>query len=550
MNKIVIVFLFSISQLLAQDISTNEVRVVEGFKPSISDASRLNEKAAFSDTIKKDRKQEYAIVDTDLKSDYQTRPLKAAKIKADKIVQLYGTKLGLGFGNMWATKLSVVHNSKRAKNLSYGVLMNHSANKYDVSNMMYKNSKNTMYLYAKKMSASHIFITNFDYDRRTALFWSKNPVLTDEKYYRNRFAYTKFTFSAISKVLSVDKLKHHTTFFVSDLNEFSENQINISSNLSKTINSLPFFLEMKFNDYLRYYNVDARFENTDFKSFSFSPSIVISKYGIDFDLAVDFDFMSDDSPVGFFPQFKATKELVKDILLVSGGLIHNKQRHTIKSLSDENPYIHSFGVNQSILGDNSFSQHLKVTDIQELYLTIRNVLALDEVLKVSFAYGIVKNFAHFIGLTNNNYNRFQVDYLDVRQLHANANYYREINSIINLNMNMDYYKWDKEVYHKPNFTFDVSTPINLRNKVKVAPSLNYIGKRKTISFFDSELDLITPLFKNLASQLHINLGVYYRYTKNISSYINLNNLTNSKQDSWNGYREVGLSVLFGFNYSF
>ena len=132
LNKIFIVILFSTSQLLGQDIGTTEVRVIEGFIPTIPEASRLNEKAAFADTIKKVRTQEYAAVETDLKSNYKTRPLKAAKVKADKIAKLYGTKLSVGFGNTWATKASVVHNSKRSKTLSYGILLNHFANKYKV----------------------------------------------------------------------------------------------------------------------------------------------------------------------------------------------------------------------------------------------------------------------------------------------------------------------------------------------------------------------------------------------------------------------------------
>ena len=162
LNKIFIVILFSTSQLLAQDIGTTEVRVVEGFKPTIPEASRLNEKAAFADTIKKVRTQEYAVVETDLKSNYKTRPLKAAKVKADKIAQLYATKVGLGFGNAWTTKASIVHNSKRSKTLSYGIIANHLANKYEVPYytdpdaphldvVVYpyevKNSKNTLHLY-------------------------------------------------------------------------------------------------------------------------------------------------------------------------------------------------------------------------------------------------------------------------------------------------------------------------------------------------------------------------------------------------------------------
>ena len=573
LNKIFIVILFSTSQLLSQDIGTTEVRVVEGFKPSIPEASRLNEKAAFADTIKKVRTQEYAVIATDLKSNYKTRPLKAAKVKADKIAQLYGTKVSVGFGNAWTTKASIVHNSTRSKTISYGILLNHFANKYDIisssstkfSNTA-KNSKNTMHLYGKKISASHIFMANLDYDRSTANWIEQNPALPeDRRGLVNRFAYTKLSFSAISKELAADKLKHHTTFFVADLNEFSENQIHLSTNLSKTIKGLPFALEIELNDYLNYNNPDSKFESTNVQSFHFSPSTTITKYGVDFDLGIEFHYLSDGTPFDIFPQIRATKELVKDVLLVHVGLRHSDQRHTLKSLSDENPYIHSYGTDQTIFSGNAILQNLKRTDSDELYVAMRNVLAEDEVFEGSVAYGMVGNFAHFVRDYNLNYNRFLVDYIDVKQLHINASYDRKINNIISVKANANYYNWDKEVYHKPNFTCDISTPVNLRDKIKVIPSVNYKGERVARQEYSSLIfgDPIDPdrgfvypdsgaqhTIAELPAQFHMNLGVYYNYTQNISAYLQLNNLTNSQQDVWIGYREVGFNGLFGLNYSF
>jgi len=55
LNKLLIVFLLSVTTIFAQDINTTEVKVVEGFKPTIPEASSLNEIATFADTIKKDR---------------------------------------------------------------------------------------------------------------------------------------------------------------------------------------------------------------------------------------------------------------------------------------------------------------------------------------------------------------------------------------------------------------------------------------------------------------------------------------------------------------
>ncbi|MEC7864040.1 MAG: hypothetical protein VYB55_03140 [Bacteroidota bacterium] len=536
LNKLVLIILVSASSVFAQDIGTTEVKIVEGFKPAIPEASRLNENATFADTMKKDRTQIYEVLNANLKSDYKTKPLAVAQVKDDKIPKLYGTKAGLGFGSALTTKANVVHNSKRSRTLSYGIIANHFANKYSVA----KNSKNTMHLYVKKISSSYILLANLDYDRRTTLYYDQKINLEADRFFRNRFAYTKLSFSVISKETSEKQLKHHTTFFISDLNEFSENQIHLGSNLSKTINGLAYSLTIEFDNYLRYNNSDSKVKNTDLKIISLSPNTSFVKYGVYFDLGFDFDFVSDDSSIGFFPKIKATKELVKDVLLIYGGLGHSEQKHTLKSLSDENPYIHSFGINQSILGDSSFLQSLENTDVQELYLGMRNVLAKGEVIEGGIAYGIVQNIAHFISVDHHIYDRFQVAYLDVKQLHVSANYSRKINEILGLNVNADYFNWDVDVYHKPNLTANLSAPINLRNKIKAAPAISYIGKRSVMDASISELP----------AQIHANLGLYYFYSKQLSAYLQFNNLTNSKQALWLGYREVGFNAVFGVNFSF
>jgi outer membrane receptor protein involved in Fe transport len=86
----------------------------------------------------------------------------------------------------------------------------------------------------------------------------------------------------------------------------------------------------------------------------------------------------------------------------------------------------------------------------------------------------------------------------------------------------------------------LSAPISLRNKIKAAPSISYIGERRVM--YDS--------ISELPAQIHANLGLYYSYSKQLSAYLQLNNLTNSKQDLWLGYREVGFNGVFGVNFSF
>jgi len=531
--------------LQAQDLKTTEIRVTEGFVPSIPEATKLNEQATFSDTAKVDKTQQYEVNEHRLKSNYKTRPLKAAKVKAETIPKLYKNKVSVGTGFRIGTKASITHNSTRSKTLSYGVLFNHFNNNVKVDKKLAGKSNNNLHLYAKTIKEKDIYIANLDYERTGVFTYGigtgkKDVEGFENNPYYNRFAYTKFSISSISTEKTSDKMIRNTTFFISDLNERSENQIHLSSNLSKTINSFACNLEIGFDNYLRYNNSDSQFENTDLKILGFSPTASFKRFGIDFDLGFDFD-MDDDFAIGFFPKIKATKELVKDVLLIYGGLDHSEQKHTLKSLSDENPYIHSFGTNQSILRGSSFLQELEITDAQELYLAMRNVLGKDEVFYGSIAYGNVTNFAYFDLLDTIDYSRFVMNYVDVWQLHANASYDKRINNLVNLNINADYYSWDKEIYHRPNLTFDISTPINLRDKIKLMPRLSYLGDRKSLNGTSSE---------RLPSQIHFNLELQYNYSKILSAYLQLNNLTNSKKELWRNYQEIGFNGVFGVSYSF
>jgi hypothetical protein len=557
-NSLFLVLCVSVATIFAQDLKTTEVNVVEGFKPLIPEATRLNENAVFADTIKEDRTQIYEVVDSELQSDYKTKPLKAAKVKDDKIPELFATKVSLGTGYKIGSKASIIYNSLRSKDRSYGIVSNHQNSNYRIDDKIAGSSNNNLHLYGKKISAKHIFISNLDYERIGVFTYG---IGTDKKDiegfennpYYNRFAYTKFSISSISTEKTSDKMIRNTTFFVSDFNEFSENQIHLGTELEKTINGLPFALEIELNDYLNYNSKDLAFESSDVKSFHFFPSTSIAKYGIDFDFGVElhYQIQLDDNEFEIFPQIKASKELVKDILLVYGGLRHSEHRHTLKSLSDENPYTHSYGTNQSILAGNNVPQSLETTDSDELFVGMRNVLGKDEVFEGSLAYGEINNFAHFIGISNGGYNRFQVNYLEsVWQLHANATYDKKINNIISLSAAADYFSWDKEVYHKPNFTANLSTPINLRNKIKVIPSVSYMDKRESISYFVSEFAFSASSYSELPPQFHADLSFYYSYSKQLSTYLQLNNLTGKQNEIWKDYKEVGFNGVFGVNYSF
>ena len=539
------IILFYASDIKAQDIKATEVRVTEQFVPSVPEATKLNKQPTFLDTIKMDKTQEYSIIKHNLKSNYKTRPLKAAKVKAENLSKLFKSKVSLGTGYRVASKATIIHNSERSKTLNYGGLFNHFYNSVKIDDKLAGQSNNTSYLYIKKIKKDKIYIANLDYERVSAFTYGGNGTtdkkdfdnsITRNNPFYNRFSYTRFSISAINTDNDSEKMIRNVTFFVSDLNEMSENQIHLSADLEKEINGLPIDLEIEFNNYINYNNKDSKYQTTELKELHFVPNSSFEKFGIRFETGLNLHY--DPNGIAISPIIKATKELVKDILLVDGGIRHIEKRNTLKSLADENPFIHSYGSNQSILGGHGFMQALETTSGDELYLLMRNVLGEDEVLEGAVAYGMIDNFHNFQSVNNGDYNRFKVGYVDVKQLHLSVKYERNVSNILSVNAYADYYSWDKKVYYKPNFVANISTPINLRDKIKVEPSINYLGER----YYNET--------SQLESQLHANLSLQYNYSKILSAYLRLNNLTNSKKQLWRDYQEIGFNGILGVSYSF
>ena len=77
----------------------------------------------------------------------------------------------------------------------------------------------------------------------------------------------------------------------------------------------------------------------------------------------------------------------------------------------------------------------------------------------------------------------------------------------------------------------------MRDKIVVKPSVLYKGKRNSLQ-------------ENLSPLVYANLSIYYSYSKQLSAYLELNNITSSEKQFWNGYREVGFNGIVGLNYSF
>ena len=547
-----------VSVLMAQDISPTKVTVIEGFKPQIPESEKIKETTQFSDTTKIDKTQKYSFVEKILNTDYEISPLNPARVSGEKLSDLYRSTILLGGGTHFTSVSNITFNSLREDDYSYGLTFNHLSNKYsDKNSEKLKKSLNQVHLFGKKIEEKNIYLVNLDYDKSSVekkyRLLPESVTNTD----KNRFSYSKIGSTIFSKELSEDKLKHYTNFFISDLNKFSENQIHLTTALSKDVNGYPVQLEIEFDNFINYANSELDdVERSDFKIFALNSFISIEKYDFDIDLGFSSDYILDDlngSEIDLFPYINISKFLVKDILYIEGGLENNGYRNTIKSLSDVNPYIYAFATNQDVVFDDFNTLDLRTTEENEAYLYMKNVLGEDEVFEGRLSYAYIVNAPIFYKVPYYLNGKYLSSYIDVWRLHTNANYEWQINDLVGVHASANYFNYDTVVSNKENINGNLGVSLNLDEKIKMNTSVSYLGKRKSVGGLQDSLQNYHINYNDifdLSHQLHANISIDYNYTKSISAYLRINNIFNSKQDMWEGYQEIGRNAWFGLSYSF
>ena len=559
MKKInTLILMCFVSVLMAQDINPTKVTVIEGFKPQIPESEKIKETTQFSDTTKIDKTQKYSFVEKTLNTDYEIRPLNSAKVSGEKLSDLYRSTILLGGGTHFTSISNITFNSLREDDYSYGLAFNHFANRYsDKNSEKLKKSLTQVHLFGKKIEEKNIYLVNLDYDRNSVeneyRLLPESVTNTD----KNRFSYSKIGVTVFSRELSEYKLKHRTHFFVSDLNELSENQIHLNTSISKNVRRYPVQLEIEFDNFINYANSELDdVERSDFKIFALNSFISIEKYDFDIDLGFSSDYILDDlngAEIGLFPYINISKFLVKDILYIEGGLENNGCRNTIKSLSDDNPYIYAFATNQDVVFDDFNTLDLRTTEENEAYLYMKNVIGKDEVFEGKLSYAYIVNTPVFYKVSYQTNEKYLSSYIDVWRFHANVNYDWQINDLVGVHASANYFNYDTIVSNKENINGSLGVSLNLDEKIKMNTFVSYLGKRRSVGGLQDSLQNYHINYNDifdLNHQLHANISIDYNYTKSISAYLRINNIFNSKQDMWEGYQEIGRNAWFGLSYSF
>ena len=552
-------FLFLANAHIAQDISPTEVKVIEGFNPEVQLSTKIREMAEFIDTSRIDKSQEYYFIDKFIKADYQITSIKPAKVKGESLDDWNKKNISLGFGSHATSEANVNINLRLDNSHYYSAELYHFNNNFKSKYQDGSGEKkagwtnNSVSFFGKQIASKNIFLARLDYSRNLYYTYG-HEFLIGEKYCKNRFDYTKLESQIISKDFNLLDLNHRTQFFISDFNNRSENQIHFSSQISKQLYGYPMSVDVAFDNYISSYDLDndGSSKNQDMQQISCEPLVLINKYGLDFnlgfllDLAIDVD---NSSSFLFFPKIHVSNHLVPGVLNLEGGLHHYDQKHTLRSFSLENPYIHSLGSNQKLSGNDQYMLDIQVTDNTELYFSMSNQIGRNEVFDLNVYCNWISSLPSFIDVYEDQYNRFLVDYVDVTQFRVSSSYDWQVNDLVGFKIDANYYYWgDVILSHREKINAKLLTSFNLRDKIMISPSITYLGERdvKTTDLsyvLEDQISILSPVTQ-------INLSFEYYYTESLGAFIRFNNILDEINPLWKDYNRIGFHGIFGVAYSF
>jgi len=125
---------------------------------------------------------------------------------------------------------------------------------------------------------------------------------------------------------------------------------------------------------------------------------------------------------------------------------------------------------------------------------------------------------------------------------------------LSFNTEANYYKYslseNEFAWNKPGWKASLGLKYNLMNKIIAGANLNAVGARKALVTTEDISSIeFTSKTINLPSYININLNAEYRYTKILSFWLKLNNISFNRYYEWAFYPSQRFMCMVGFTYS-
>lgn len=589
--KYTLLIIFSVSAILSsaqRDTTlTQEVEVVKSFKPTLSDANKINEMPKIDETEHQKPKFDYSIYSQPILNTFSVNTLKAASfIDQPSKKTGYGlVRAGVGnynkpYGEIYFNNL----NSKKsifglhAKHLSSFGKINLAGN--DKVDAPY--SKNKAELFLNHLFRKSILAANIDFNHDGFNYYGYPlkpiPDILKNKDQSINYLGTKqaFTKGGLNVNLTnpsaeiddpsfgFDFSYHYFKTKTEQVEHFGE----FTAKIQQPFNTGTGLLEAGLT-YVSADNISNRLSLTTGKrqqtwlfakpAYYFGSDVANVKVGLNAWFVIEDDM---DAQAKIAPALHINLIPVKSILKLYAGINGNFINNHYSKIAYENPFVdpmhdvkNSFKKIQFYGGLNgkfSAKTNFKIGADYSL-IDDRPFYYLEE---YPFPDPVVNPNPFIID------NDFKVLYDDIKLMKFNFEIFHSSSEKLDFLLSGNYYSYEtesqKEAWNMPKWEANLSINYKISEQLNVSTDIFLIGERKTLivedpNFYGENFSALLPLINksyNLETVFDMNIKCNYKITDKFSVFGQLNNFGFQKYERWFGYPVQSFNFLGGLSYTF
>ena len=588
----ILIFVISANLVNAQQDTTlrQEVEVTRAYKPTITNANKINEMPAIDETEHQVPTFNYSIKSQPIVNTFSVNQLKAATIRTRQKKETgYGlVRAGIGnynkpygelFFNYLNSKNSVL--GVHAKHLSsYGKLELEGGDKVDAPF-----SDNDVEFYYKHDFRDYVLSVDIFYENDGFRYYGYPgkeipSVLLDgeEKYtYQgDKQAFSKAGASIRLKnpIAEIDdplfnfNLKYHyfttkteqTEHFVQFMTDFQKpfDIGTLVGEASVTYVQADSILNYSLN------KIGRRQQTWLFASpvYYFGSETASIRAGLNAWFVLDNDM---DAVAKLTPNIRASFTPIEDVITLYAGIDGKYHNNHYSKIAYENPFVDP--------------QH----DVSNSFEKFRFFGGIDGKLSPKTNFKISADYAMIDGepfyylkeyyvpdpMVNPNPlvvdNTFDVLYDDIEKLKINMEVFHASSDRLNLMVSGNYYKYyldaQTEAWNMPDWDATLSIDYKITQQLSVGTDIYLIGARKALILeymgFPEQISMADPegpavVYKsfNLDTTIDLNVNATYQITQKLAAFGQLNNFGFQTYQRWFGYPVQSLNALIGISYAF
>ena len=545
-----------------------EVTLYNPFKPSLAVIKKRSFLPDMNDTARVKPEFRYSVSTKPFQPEYTISPIKAAALLPDPLPKLYKSFVNIGMGNYITPLAEISITNERSKKGSMGFYGKHFSSNGDIE---LQNTRkvfagymdNDASLYGRRLFKKNTFESSVDFTQKVRYAYGYNPEILD---YFPEKKDIRMPYYNIGAKASLSSLTMDSTEFYYDF-ELYYNYFHYTQYMYRHNAGLDGIMAKSFKgfyvgsglSYEHYRNSDSLYSSPDFIA-SLSPFIKKSTPQWNFKLGFQALIDRNSNP-HLYPDVELGFSIVPSYLSFYASLSGKMEKNEPLKIISENPYL----VNDQFPEYASRGTLFRLADTDHKLVInsgVKGNTGIGGNYLVSATYSIIENMLFYSNLV----------FPDSVAPRAMGNYFLPITDsnvkLLNIHVEMSgplndkiSYSWMANLYdynttqefawNKPDWDGKLGLKYNLRDKIIAGLELTTIGSRKQIVNGDFRLlqDGGTSLKIDMPVHFNLNLTGEYRYSKILSFWVKLNNISYNRYYEWAYYPSQRFNFMLGFIYS-